>query len=186
MLPGPSGRGRPTLLSGCGGLDAPTSGTVHCRDQDPGVYDDARPTHYRREHVGFGSRFPDPTPGVTARETVALVAETARDPMAPEEALRLVGLGDRRDHRPARLADGEPPRVAIARAIARGPGVPRCDAPTGALATATAVATHSAASVVCDSACITLTGRVLAIAGPGVPGFTGGELAFVLPGERGC
>ncbi|MGE0040974.1 MAG: ABC transporter ATP-binding protein [Vicinamibacterales bacterium] len=139
VLLGPSGSGKSTLLNILGGLDVPTSGTVTYRDHDLTAADDRGLTLYRREHVGFVFQFYNLIPSLTARENVALVTEIADDPMSPESALDLVGLGPRIDHFPAQLSGGEQQRVAIARAIAKRPDVLLCDEPTGALDITTGV-----------------------------------------------
>lgn len=133
VLLGPSGSGKSTLLNILGGLDVPTSGKVHFRDHDLTADDDAALTHYRREHVGFVFQFYNLIPSLTARENVALVTEIAGEPMTPEDALELVGLGNRMDHFPSQMSGGEQQRVAIARAVAKRPDVLLCDEPTGAL-----------------------------------------------------
>ena len=133
VLLGPSGSGKSTLLNILGGLDVPTAGSVSYRDHDLTAAGEAALTRYRREHVGFVFQFYNLIPSLTARENVALVTEISRDPLPPEEALRLVGLGERMDHFPSQLSGGEQQRVAIARAIAKRPEVLLCDEPTGAL-----------------------------------------------------
>jgi putative ABC transport system ATP-binding protein len=138
-LLGPSGSGKSTLLNILGGLDVATSGTVYYRDWDLTAAGEAELTRYRREHVGFVFQFYNLIPSLTARENVALITEIARDPVAPEEALELVGLAHRLDHFPAQLSGGEQQRVAIARAIAKRPDVLLCDEPTGALDVATGI-----------------------------------------------
>lgn len=139
VLLGPSGSGKSTLLNILGGLDVPSGGTVRYRDQDLTASDDRELTRYRRDHVGFVFQFYNLIPSLTARENVALVTEIARNPMRPEEALELVGLGHRLDHFPAQMSGGEQQRVAIARAVAKQPDVLLCDEPTGALDVATGV-----------------------------------------------
>jgi putative ABC transport system ATP-binding protein len=133
VLLGPSGSGKSTLLNILGGLDTPTAGTARWRDHDLGNSNETELTRYRREHVGFVFQFYNLIPSLTARENVALVTDIADEPMAPEEALGLVGLGERLDHFPAQLSGGEQQRVAIARAVAKRPVVLLCDEPTGAL-----------------------------------------------------
>jgi putative ABC transport system ATP-binding protein len=133
VLLGASGSGKSTLLNILGGLDVPTSGTVRFLDHDLTDADDSELTRYRRQHVGFVFQFYNLIPSLTARENVALVTEISSRPLPPEEALQLVGLGERLDHFPAQLSGGEQQRVAIARAIAKQPDVLLCDEPTGAL-----------------------------------------------------
>ncbi len=164
VLLGPSGSGKSTLLNILGGLDVPTGGDISYYDHDLAHADERALTRYRREHVGFVFQFYNLIPSLTARENVALVTEIAEKPMRPEEALALVGLGQRMDHFPSQLSGGEQQRVAIARAVAKRPDLLLCDEPTGALdyvtgklvletlarintelGTTTAVITHNAA-----------------------------------------
>lgn len=139
VLLGPSGSGKSTLLNILGGLDTPTSGSVHYRDQEITNFDDGELTRYRRDHVGFVFQFYNLIPSLTARENVALITEIASDPMSPSEALAQVDMTDREDHFPAQLSGGEQQRVAIARAVAKQPDVLLCDEPTGALDVQTGV-----------------------------------------------
>ncbi|MGE4092740.1 MAG: ABC transporter ATP-binding protein [Candidatus Binatia bacterium] len=133
VLLGPSGSGKSTLLNILGGLDTATSGQVLWREHDLVNADEHALTAYRREHVGFVFQLYNLIPSLTVRENVALVTELVAQPMDPDEALSLVGLGHRLDHFPAQLSGGEQQRVAIARAIAKRPDELLCDEPTGAL-----------------------------------------------------
>ena len=137
VLLGASGSGKSTLLNILGGLDTPTSGEVYYLDHMLSGASEEALTRFRREHVGFVFQFYNLIPSLTALENVALVTEIAARPMAPEEALRPVGLTERLNHFPAQLSGGEQQRVAIARAIAKRPDVLLCDEPTGALDYAT-------------------------------------------------
>jgi putative ABC transport system ATP-binding protein len=137
VLLGASGSGKSTLLNILGGLDTPTSGTVFFEDRELTSASERELTEFRRNAVGFVFQFYNVIPSLTALENVELVTEIARDPMDAREALRLVGLGDRMNHFPSQLSGGEQQRIAIARAVAKRPGVLLCDEPTGALDYAT-------------------------------------------------
>ena len=143
VLLGASGSGKSTLLNILGGLDTATEGSARWQHHDLTHAGDAELTRYRREHVGFVFQFYNLIPSLTARENVALVTDLCTDPtrppMKPEDALALVGLGQRLDHFVAQLSGGEQQRVAIARAIAKRPEVLLCDEPTGALDAATGI-----------------------------------------------
>ena len=146
VLLGPSGSGKSTLLNIMGGLDRATSGTARFRDHDLANYSERQLTKFRRDHVGFVFQFYNLIASLTAWENVALVTEIASNPMAPEEALEMVGLKDRMSHFPAQLSGGEQQRVAIARAIAKRPEVLLCDEPTGALDSKTGIVVLEALS----------------------------------------
>ncbi|MBS0310723.1 MAG: ATP-binding cassette domain-containing protein, partial [Proteobacteria bacterium] len=113
VLLGPSGSGKSTLLNILGGLDVPSGGEVYYLDHKLTGATEADLTRFRREHVGFVFQFYNLIPSLTARENVAAVTEISPAPMRPEDALALVGLGNRLDHFPAQLSGGEQQRVAI-------------------------------------------------------------------------
>lgn len=137
VLLGPSGSGKSTLLNIIGGLDRPSAGTLYYRDLDLAAMDEEDLTRFRRANVGFIFQFYNLIPSLTAEENVRLVTDIAEHPMDAADALGLVGLADRRDHYPAQLSGGEQQRVAVARAVAKQPGVLLCDEPTGALDSST-------------------------------------------------
>ena len=138
VMLGASGSGKSTLLNILGGLDTATGGEVCYVDRSgqrrslTGASQRAL-TRFRRHHVGFVFQFYSLISSLTARENVAIVTEIARNPMTPESALAMVGLGERLDHFPSQLSGGEQQRVAIARAVAKQPDLLLCDEPTGAL-----------------------------------------------------
>lgn len=133
VLLGPSGSGKSTLLNILGGLDSPSSGEVRYREHDLVNASAQQLTTFRQEHVGFVFQFFNLIPNLTALENVELATDLVENPLPALEALKLVGLAERKDHFPSQLSGGEQQRVAIARAIAKRPDVLLCDEPTGAL-----------------------------------------------------
>ena len=138
-LLGASGSGKSTLLNILGGLDVPTSGNLVYKGWPLDGADENILTSFRRNCVGFVFQFYNLIPSLTARENVALITDISANPMTPEEALEMVGLGKRMDHFPSQLSGGEQQRVAFARAIAKRPEVLLCDEPTGALDVTTGI-----------------------------------------------
>ncbi|MEM1552635.1 MAG: ABC transporter ATP-binding protein [Candidatus Bathyarchaeia archaeon] len=132
---GPSGSGKSTLLNLIGALDKPTDGKVLIEGVDVSTLNDGQLADLRRK-IGFVFQFFNLIPRFTARQNVELpmaiagLRKEARRKRA-EELLKLVGLADRMEHRPAELSGGEQQRVAIARALANNPRFLLMDEPTG-------------------------------------------------------
>ena len=137
---GPSGSGKSTLLHLLGGLDKPSDGEVTLAGQRLSVLDDDQTTLVRRHNIGFVFQFFNLLPTLTAEENVALPliidGQDLRKHQARIDALlELVGLIDRRHHKPDQLSGGEQQRVAIARALVTEPTIVLADEPTGNLDT---------------------------------------------------
>ncbi|MDX6611849.1 MAG: lipoprotein-releasing system ATP-binding protein [Blastocatellia bacterium] len=143
---GPSGSGKSTLLYIMGALEPPSSGTVTLDGQNPYQLRDKELAAFRNKEIGFIFQDHCLLPQCSVIENVltpTLVAAGANDGVMEraESLLRHVGLGDRLDHRPAKLSGGEKQRVALARALVTKPQLLLCDEPTGNL-------DHKAAEVV--------------------------------------
>jgi len=135
---GPSGCGKSTLLNLLGGIDRPTSGSVVIDGARVDHMRDAEATRFRLRHIGFVFQRFYLMPALSAIENVELPMAEARAPRdermrRARELLAYVGLGDRREHRPAQMSGGEQQRVAIARALANKPALLLADEPTGEL-----------------------------------------------------
>ncbi len=137
-LMGPSGSGKTTLLNLIGGLDTASSGEIEIEGERLDRMSGAQLSTWRSHHVGFVFQFYNLMPMLTAQKNVELPLLLTRLNAAQrrrnaEIALTLVGLADRRSHRPNELSGGQQQRVAIARAIVSDPTFLICDEPTGDL-----------------------------------------------------
>ena len=133
---GPSGSGKSTLMHLLAGLDKPTAGNVWIDGTEITGLSDKGMTELRRTKLGFIFQFFNLVPVLDAAENVALpvrIAGSEMDPAWLDRLLEMVGLSDRRTHRPAELSGGQQQRVAIARALAARPAVVFADEPTGNL-----------------------------------------------------
>ena len=137
---GPSGSGKSTLFHILGGLTPPTSGSVAIEGQDLTQMTDAQRTNMRKTKVGFVFQKYNLLPTLTAAENIEIARDIAGRSKQPhdaqfEEALKLLGIEDRLNHKPRALSGGEQQRVAIARAIVNRPALLLADEPTGNLDT---------------------------------------------------
>jgi putative ABC transport system ATP-binding protein len=137
-LMGPSGSGKTTLLNLIAGLDQPTSGTILVDDQQISEMTESELARWRTRHVGFVFQFYHLLPVLTAYENVELPLlllplTAAQRRQQVLNALDLVGLSDRMQHRPGMLSGGQQQRVGLARAIVTDPTLIVADEPTGDL-----------------------------------------------------
>jgi putative ABC transport system ATP-binding protein len=142
---GPSGSGKSTLLHLLGGLDTPTEGEIILDGKRLSQLNEYQTTLARRHNVGFVFQFFNLIPTLTAEENIQLpLIIDGKDPRKYAERLdqilALVGLTDRRNHKPDQLSGGQQQRVALARALITEPAIVLADEPTGNLDTKAGIA----------------------------------------------
>jgi len=124
---GKSGCGKSTLLRLIAGLDQPTAGSIELGDHE------GKPS----DHVRVMFQEPRLLPWARVLSNVEVgLGHDREKPDAKaraDEALKEVGLDEKRDQWPAVLSGGQKQRVALARALVSHPRVLAFDEPLGAL-----------------------------------------------------
>ena len=133
---GTSGSGKSTLLHMLGGLDRPTSGSVHVDGRDIFSLSDEALTIFRRRKIGFVFQNYNLVPVLNVYENIVLPIQLDGKTPDKEYIQRIIttlGLESKLDSLPNNLSGGQQQRVAIARALAAKPAILLADEPTGNL-----------------------------------------------------
>ncbi len=145
---GASGAGKSTLLHILGTLDTPDKGKVYIQEKDVFGQSSKNLAAFRNKSIGFVFQFHNLLPEFTALENVMIPGLIGqRDEKQVRERatslLSMLGLDERRDHKPSELSGGEQQRVAVARAMINSPDLILADEPSGNLDSRNAIDLHN-------------------------------------------
>ena len=145
---GASGAGKSTLLHILGTLDTPDKGKVYIQDKDVFGQSSKNLAAFRNKSIGFVFQFHNLLPEFTALENVMIPGLIGQgdEKQVRERAtslLSMLGLDERRDHKPSELSGGEQQRVAVARAMINSPDLILADEPSGNLDSRNAIDLHN-------------------------------------------
>ncbi|MFI3247975.1 MAG: ABC transporter ATP-binding protein [Rikenellaceae bacterium] len=137
-ITGASGAGKSTLLQIIGTLMLSDEGNILIDGVDLSRLKDRELSRFRNERIGFVFQFHNLLAEFTAFENICLPGYIGGRSRADvesraQELLEMMGLSQRRDHKPSALSGGEQQRVAIARAMINTPAVILADEPSGNL-----------------------------------------------------
>ena len=137
-ITGKSGCGKSTLLSLLALLSPKDGGKIYYEGMDTDLIKDRDRARLRNEKMGFVFQNSMLLEDFSALENVAmpLMIKGEKKKIALEKAqeyLKMVGIEERKNHRPIKLSGGERQRTAIARALITEPSVVFADEPTGSL-----------------------------------------------------
>ncbi len=135
---GPSGSGKSTAVNMVGCLDVPTKGDIYLEGRNISLLGESELAQIRGKKIGFIFQQFNLISTLTAKRNVTLPmvfqgASYRKRVKRAEKLLKMVGLGERMQHKPTELSGGQQQRVAIARALANDPDVVLADEPTGNL-----------------------------------------------------
>ncbi|WP_089358066.1 ABC transporter ATP-binding protein [Ekhidna lutea] len=133
---GASGAGKSTLLHILGTLDTPDSGSVWLNGTAVSSLNQKKMAQFRNEQIGFIFQFHNLFPEFTALENIcmpAYIKGTKNPEKKALELLDILGLKERKEHKPSELSGGEQQRVSVARALINDPSIVFADEPSGNL-----------------------------------------------------